>query len=87
MEEQIFEILNESFKRNLIYGRPATIKEASEKAVKEFTNFIKWKDHLKNEINTCFNPDDKSRPKVCYERNGKHYTLEELYTYYQNHKT
>lgn len=87
MEEQIFEILNESFKRNLIYGRSVTIKEASEKAVKEFTNFIEWKDHPKNEFNSCFNGTDKSRPKVCYERKEKHYTLQELFIYWQNHKT
>lgn len=86
MEEEIFEIISECFKKNLIYGRPTTIKEASEKAVKEVKDFIVWKDHPKNDFNTCFNGVDKSRPQICYEKGGKHYTIEQVFNYWQNHK-
>jgi hypothetical protein len=86
MEEHIFEILSESFKKNLIYGRPSTIRDASEKAVKQFKDFLKWKDDIKCEFSSCYNGEDKSRPKVCYERSGKHYTIDELFNYWENHK-
>jgi hypothetical protein len=58
----------------------------AEKIVSQFTEFIEWKDHPKNEFNTCFNGTDKTRPKVCYEKKDKHYTLQELFTYWNNHK-
>ena len=59
----------------------------AEKIVSNFTDFIEWKDHPKNEFNSCFNGTDKSRPKICYERKEKHYTLQELFIYWQNHKS
>ena len=86
MEEQLFEIISESFKRNLIYGRPSTIRDASEKAVREFKEFIKWKDNIKCDFSTCWNNDDPNRDKICYERNGKHYNLEHVWEYWKNHK-
>jgi len=32
IESEIFSIINECFKKNLIYGRPTTIQQASDKA-------------------------------------------------------
>lgn len=87
MEEALFDILNENFKRNLIYGRSATIKEASEKAVRNFKEFLKWKDDLKCPFNTYYNGENPSHERVYYEKGNKSYTIDQVWDYWENLKT
>jgi hypothetical protein len=86
MEEEIFSIINECFKKQLIYGKPTTIKTASEKAVKEFKDFITWVHNPKCDFSISYNGIDKSRDKINYERNGKTYNIDQVFNYWQNHK-
>lgn len=86
MEETIFDILNESFKRNLIYSRPITIREASEKAVTHFKEFLRWKDDLKCPFQARYNGIDKTKPKLNYKKgdNDREYTIDEVYEFWEN---
>lgn len=46
--------------------------------------FILWKDDLtKSPFNVCINLIDKDRPKVEYEKNGKHYTIDQVYDFWE----
>lgn len=49
-------------------------------------NFITWLDHPKCIFTTCYNGTDDSRPKICYEKGNKHYTLDQVWEYYLSHE-
>lgn len=86
MEEELFDILNEAFKRTLIYCRPGSIREASEKVISEVKEFIKWKDDLKCPFSVHYNGEDPTKPKISYLKVDKQYTLEEVWQYWQKHR-
>ena len=48
--------------------------------------FILWLCDLKCPFNTSFNGEDKSRPRVSFERYNKKFTLEEVYEYWFDNK-
>lgn len=83
MEEELFDLLNEIFKRKLIYCKPTTIKEASDKAVNEFKEFTKWKDDLHCPFNTHYNGEDPIKPKISYDRLSHNYTLEDVWQFWR----
>jgi hypothetical protein len=58
----------------------------AENIVTHFKAFINWLHNPKCEFATCFNGVDKTRDKICYERNAKHYTIDQVSEYWQNHK-
>jgi hypothetical protein len=47
-----------------------------------FCSFIKWKDDPKCPFSTCFNGIDKDRERVCYEKSGKHFTIDQVYAFW-----
>jgi hypothetical protein len=49
----------------------------------EQKDFIHWKDDPKCPFATCFNGLDKERDRVCYEKNNKHYTLEQVFEFWK----
>ena len=49
----------------------------------EVKEFILWKDNLKCPFATCYNGTDPTRDKVCYEKNNKHYTLDQVFEIWQ----
>ena len=44
--------------------------------------FIIWKDSPKSPFITSYNGEDKTKPRIRYDKNGKFYTLEEVYDYW-----
>ena len=50
----------------------------------EVKDFIMWLDHPKCPFATTFNGLDNSRPQICYEKGNKHYTLDQVWDYYQS---
>ena len=47
--------------------------------------FITWLHNPKCVFYTCYNGVDKTRPKIEYERDGRYYSLEEVYGFWKNH--
>lgn len=87
MEEVVFDIFNNILKRNYSSYRPIVIKQASEKAVRNFKEFLRWKDDLKCPFNTYYNGENPSHERVYYEKGNKSYTIDQVYDYWENLKT
>ena len=46
----------------------------------EIKDFIMWLDDpVKCPFNHCFNGLNDDKPGICYERNNKHYTLDQVW--------
>lgn len=49
----------------------------------EIKDFVFWLDNPKCPFATCYNGIDPTRPKIEYEKNNKHYTLEQVFEFYK----
>lgn len=78
MRSKIIEIIGHGME-------PERAECKADEVISHFKDFIAWKDNPHCPFATCFNGVEKDRPKVCYEKGNKHYTIEEVYDYYSKH--
>jgi hypothetical protein len=49
----------------------------------DIKDFIFWLDDPKCPFNHCFNGIEKDKPRICYERNNKHYSLDQVWEFWK----